>query len=1064
MPFAAVKQSYLGRFALTYFLYVVFGVLSTTLTSPIDHVAPFYLAAGVALAAVLSWGAGMWPAVALGGASVVAAGHALNHGGTFPLATLGLAAVCGLGSAAQAWVGAKLAKRYVPGALTLEEPRDIALFFLLAGPLACLISSAAAVGYSAAVGLSLGASTWGSFLTWWCGDTMGVLVATPVMLAFVGEPALAWRGRRLTVALPLGVATVLMVLALMQVRQWDADRMRAVFERDAATTFSELRMRMQRYLDAVEALTGVYIASSEVTRDEFKRATEPWMGEMPGLQALAWAEPVARADRERFEARQAQDGIAGFRVFDVPGRREPVGDEWVVVRYAEPLAYNQTVLGLNGRSMPFVQPTIDRALMVDHTVMSAPFPFLAVRQPQYGVVMVRALYKHRPPPLPATLADVNGFVYAAVRMDDAVANLLKGVPSYLAACLVDVDPTIAQARTNLIDHPECKTDAYERAAVHQALPLPLMGRTWELRLWARDRVPLVVEGYHWLLGVGGVAFSAALGLLLLSMTGRTRRIEVAVKDRTARLEFEIAERHHTEQALRESEQRFRAIFDSVPIGVVYTDLDGIIRQANPGFCTLTGYPEASLVGMSLHVLAHPDDRERDSSLRDELLRGGLSIVTRRQRYLTRTGQVRQVSLGMRLLQNGTAHPLGLVGVVEDITERMRLQEAERAREAAEASNRAKSEFLSRMSHELRTPLNAMLGFAQLLDLDARNPLQATQKDWVGQIQHAGWHLLEMINDVLDLSRIDAGTFRLDAKPLAVVELVDSACQLVEQLAQRRNIRIHCPREGLAVPLVLADVTRAKQILTNLLSNAVKYNRDSGSVSVRALVLPDAKVAIEVSDTGLGMSPAQLRDLFQPFNRLGRERSATEGTGIGLVISRRLAELMGGALTVRSEAGQGSTFSLVLPLAPLSGAARPVEAESPYALAQAVYHRRRVMYIEDNEANASVMAGVFAQRPQIDFEVCRNAAEGLNSIAQNLPDLILLDMHLPDFSGMDVLMRLKSDAQTAGVPIVMVSADVLADQIQEALALGAAHYITKPLDVAEVLAVVDQLLEQIETVS
>ena len=1062
MSTATVKQSYAGRFIFTYLAYTLFGVLCLGLSYQVDHVSPFYLPAGIALAVMLVWGVSMWPAVALGCGTVAVLARVIEQGAVAPNVWI-LAAVCGLGGAAQAGLGVALVRRFVSQPLTLEEPRDIAWFLFLGGPVATLLNSGLAAGVVELLHMAPEAGVWGVFLTWWCGDTLGVLIAAPVTLTFMGQPSVAWRHRRWTVALPLILITGVMALGLLQVRQWDTDRMNGVFERDVASTFSELRMRMQRYVDAVEALNGVYVASNDVTREEFHRAVEPWMADMPGLQALAWAEPVGRADRERYEAAQQQEGVAGFKIFDVPDRREPAGDEWVVVRYAEPMAYNHTVLGLNGRSMPFVQPTIDRALTSNQTVMSAPFPFLAVRQPQYGVVMVRAIYKHRPPSLPATLADVTGFVYAAVRMDDAVANLLAGVPAYMAACLVDADPALDSARINLIDRPECKTDAYERSNMHQSRSLALMGRTWQLRLWARDRVPLVVEGYHWLLGVGGVAFSAAVGLLLLSMTGHTWRVEVAVKDRTARLEFEIAERHHTEQALRESEQRFRAIFDSVPIGVVYTDLGGMIRQANPSFCTLTGYPEPSLVGMSLHMLAHPDDRELDDSLREQLLRGEISVIARRQRYLTRTGQTRQVQLSMRLLHNGAAHPLGLVGVVEDVTERTRLQEAERAREAAEASNRAKSEFLSRMSHELRTPLNAMLGFAQLLDLDPSNPLQSSQKEWVGQIQRAGWHLLDMINDVLDLSRIDAGTFRLDPRPLVVADLVDSACQLVEQQARRRNVRIICPREDLAVPLVLADATRAKQILTNLLSNAVKYNREGGSVTVRAQAASSTELAIEVSDTGLGMTPAQLRELFQPFNRLGRERSATEGTGIGLVISQRLAELMGGSLTVRSEAGQGSTFVLTLPQA-TNAAPKVAEPESPYALAQAVYHRRRVVYIEDNEANASVMAGVFTQRPQIDFEVCRNAAEGLAAIDRSPPDLILLDMHLPDFSGMDVLMRLKSDAQTAGVPVVMVSADVLADQIQEALALGAAQYLTKPIDVAEVLAVVDQLLEQVETVS
>ena len=1062
MSTATVKQSYAGRFIFTYLAYTLFGVLCLGLSYQVDHVSPFYLPAGIALAVMLVWGVSMWPAVALGCGTVAVLARVIEQGAVAPNVWI-LAAVCGLGGAAQAGLGVALVRRFVSQPLTLEEPRDIAWFLFLGGPVATLLNSGLAAGVVELLHMAPEAGVWGVFLTWWCGDTLGVLIAAPVTLTFMGQPSVAWRHRRWTVALPLILITGVMALGLLQVRQWDTDRMNGVFERDVASTFSELRMRMQRYVDAVEALNGVYVASNDVTREEFHRAVEPWMADMPGLQALAWAEPVARADRESYEAAQQQEGVPGFKIFDVPDRREPAGDQWVVVRYAEPMAYNHTVLGLNGRSMPFVQPTIDRALTSNQTVMSAPFPFLAVRQPQYGVVMVRAIYKHRPPSLPATLADVTGFVYAAVRMDDAVANLLAGVPAYMAACLVDADPALDSARINLIDRPECKTDAYDRSNMHQSRSLALMGRTWQLRLWARDRVPLVVEGYHWLLGVGGVAFSSAVGLLLLSMTGHTRRVEVAVKDRTARLEFEIAERHHTEQALRESEQRFRAIFDSVPIGVVYTDLGGMIRQANPSFCTLTGYPEPSLVGMSLHMLAHPDDRELDDSLREQLLRGEISVIARRQRYLTRTGQTRQVQLSMRLLHNGAAHPLGLVGVVEDVTERTRLQEAERAREAAEASNRAKSEFLSRMSHELRTPLNAMLGFAQLLDLDPKNPLQSAQKDWVGQIQRAGWHLLDMINDVLDLSRIDAGTFRLDPRPLVVADLVDSACQLVEQQARRRNVRIICPREDLAVPLVLADATRAKQILTNLLSNAVKYNREGGSVTVRAQAASSTELAIEVSDTGLGMTPAQLRELFQPFNRLGRERSATEGTGIGLVISQRLAELMGGSLTVRSEAGQGSTFVLTLPQA-TNAAPKVAEPESPYALAQAVYHRRRVVYIEDNEANASVMAGVFTQRPQIDFEVCRNAAEGLAAIDRSPPDLILLDMHLPDFSGMDVLMRLKSDAQTAGVPVVMVSADVLADQIQEALALGAAQYLTKPIDVAEVLAVVDQLLEQVETVS
>jgi len=371
-----------------------------------------------------------------------------------------------------------------------------------------------------------------------------------------------------------------------------------------------------------------------------------------------------------------------------------------------------------------------------------------------------------------------------------------------------------------------------------------------------------------------------------------------------------------------------------------------------------------------------------------------------------------------------------------------------------------------MSHELRTPLNAVLGFAQLLRMDPQQPLLDDQLRKVRLIERAGAHLLAMISDVLDLSRIEAGALPMSVESLHLETVLHDAVSMVADAAEQARVSLDIAPQD-AELTVRADRVRLRQVLVNLLSNAIKYNRPNGRVTVSvtrdAEGTPAPRLRIAVSDTGLGLSPSQQAQLFQPFNRLGRERSQTEGTGIGLVISQRLAELMGGSLTVRSEAGQGSTFVLTLPQA-TNAAPKVAEPESPYALAQAVYHRRRVVYIEDNEANASVMAGVFTQRPQIDFEVCRNAAEGLAAIDRSPPDLILLDMHLPDFSGMDVLMRLKSDAQTAGVPVVMVSADVLADQIQEALALGAAQYLTKPIDVAEVLAVVDQLLEQVETVS
>ena len=360
-----------------------------------------------------------------------------------------------------------------------------------------------------------------------------------------------------------------------------------------------------------------------------------------------------------------------------------------------------------------------------------------------------------------------------------------------------------------------------------------------------------------------------------------------------------------------------------------------------------------------------------------------------------------------------------------------------------------------MSHELRTPLNAMLGFAQLLDLDRRPAPAPHQQGWIAQIQKAGWHLLEMINDTLDLSRIDAGAVRLSLGPVALGPLVAHCAAMAGPAAAERQVSLDVQLDA-DTPAVLGDETRIKQVLSNLLSNAIKYNHQGGRVEVRALSLPDRRLQLRVLDTGLGLSQAQQAELFQPFNRLGRETSQTEGTGIGLVISRRLAELMGGDLQVESEAGRGATFVLTLPLAdaaPASAeAARPAPAEAP------TQSRRKVHYIEDNETNIEVMRGVLDLRPQLALSVSMLGLDGLQAVRRNRPDLILLDLHLPDVDGLELLHQLQRDPACARIPVVVVSADATPDRVAQVLAAGARHYVAKPVDLAPFLALLDALLD------
>jgi signal transduction histidine kinase/CheY-like chemotaxis protein len=410
-------------------------------------------------------------------------------------------------------------------------------------------------------------------------------------------------------------------------------------------------------------------------------------------------------------------------------------------------------------------------------------------------------------------------------------------------------------------------------------------------------------------------------------------------------------------------------------------------------------------------------------------------------------------------REGVGEARRMVWVIEDITEHLALEEAQRARKGAEASNQAKSEFLSRMSHELRTPLNAMLGFAQLLELDRKQTLAPHQLEWTAQMRQAGWHLLHMINDTLDLSRIESGHVELEPRTLDLAELVDGARTLLAHNADKRQVTIEVHLSA-GARAVIGDATRVKQILTNLLSNAIKYNKEGGQVIVASRLAEEGRVALDVIDTGPGMTTEQLAQLFQPFNRLGRESGPVEGTGIGLVISLRLAELMGGALKARSSVGLGSTFTLELP----RGAAEPTPSQllDDTQVEPAVYRWRTIHYVEDNETNIEVMRGILALRPQVTLEVSTLGLDGLAAIQRRRPSLVLLDMQLPDIDGLELLRHLQSSEQTSDIPVIVVSADATEARIAEAIAAGATHYITKPVNVPQFLSALDSLLEDLDT--
>ena len=417
------------------------------------------------------------------------------------------------------------------------------------------------------------------------------------------------------------------------------------------------------------------------------------------------------------------------------------------------------------------------------------------------------------------------------------------------------------------------------------------------------------------------------------------------------------------------------------------------------------------------------------------------------------GQVRMLELSFV----GSSSVAELVGASRDITAQTSREELRRQKAAAERASQAQSEFMSQVSHELRTPLNAILGFSQLMAMDAGWPLPEAQRERLDLIRHSSHRLLSLIDQLLQLGRLEQGRRHLKVRSVEAVDVVRRCVESLQVLAQERGVTLEVEDDGTA-PVVRADLQALEQVLTNLLSNAVKYNREQGRISVTTAPAEDGTVRVAVSDTGLGMTPEQMAGLFQPYNRLGRESGPVEGTGIGLVISRRLVELMGGTLEVSSRAGQGSTFTVRLPAAPPPAHEPP----APRPERASRYRQRRVHYVEDNETNIEIMRGVLLQRPQIELEVSMHGLDGLAAIRHRRPDLILLDMQLPAISGLELLRHIKNDDDIASIPVIVVSADATTARMQEALTLGAAHYLTKPVDVPMLLEQVDELLEAQET--
>jgi len=533
-----------------------------------------------------------------------------------------------------------------------------------------------------------------------------------------------------------------------------------------------------------------------------------------------------------------------------------------------------------------------------------------------------------------------------------------------------------------------------------------------------------------------------------------------------------------QEALLKTGALQNAILTSANFSIIATDEKGIIQLFNVGAERMLGYLAAEVVNKINPSDIH-DPQEvmaRAQALSLELATpitpGFEALAFKASRgiediyeltYIRKDGGRFPAIISITALRDDYGDIIGylLIGTDNSVRKQVEL-ELNQAMAVAEKANLAKSDFLSSMSHELRTPLSAILGFAQLMETGSPLPTPS-QKRSIDQILQAGWYLLELINEILDLALIESGKLPLSLEPISLTEVVRECQAMIEPQAQKRSISVAFPKFEIPY-FVKADRTRVKQVLINLLSNAVKYNKQGGAVVVDCTARTAERIRVSVKDTGEGLTPDKLTQLFQPFNRLGKEAGIEEGTGIGLMVSKRLVELMKGEIGVESTVGVGSVFWIELNLT-----AEPQSAAAELtAVAQAQVHAdgrlRTLLYVEDNPANLMLVEDLIARRSDIRLLSAADGDRGIEIARSSRPDVILMDINLPGISGIQALKILRADPATAHIPVVAISANAIPHDIEKGLAAGFFRYLTKPIKVKEFMDTLDAALKFAKTES